>query len=190
MLYYASKTPLLNETQRQLERAGCGRDRTPVFPKMPIFINVVLIMFVLSRLFRCPMLARIQNPLAGLLLDGSFNLSVLLIFHSLRICKSASCECHLVCGLCVRKKTFNFNFVWNVIRSTLLTKSQFQHIAIKINLTLVFCMLLYVMFTGNKKLVKETVPLYSKLIIKCNFDSPAWYKNGKLIPVDHKRAKS
>uniref|UniRef100_A0A1S4GGZ1 receptor protein-tyrosine kinase n=1 Tax=Anopheles gambiae TaxID=7165 RepID=A0A1S4GGZ1_ANOGA len=43
---------------------------------------------------------------------------------------------------------------------------------------------------GNKKLVKETVPLYSKLIIKCNFDSPAWYKNGKLIPVDHKRAKS
>ena len=70
MLYYASKTPLLNETQRQLERAGCGRDRTPVFPKMPIFINVVLIMFVLFRLFRCPMHARIQNPLAGLLLDG------------------------------------------------------------------------------------------------------------------------
>uniref|UniRef100_A0A182N6N6 Uncharacterized protein n=1 Tax=Anopheles dirus TaxID=7168 RepID=A0A182N6N6_9DIPT len=42
----------------------------------------------------------------------------------------------------------------------------------------------------NKKLVKETVPLYAKLIIKCNFDSPTWYKNGKLIPVDHKRAKS
>ncbi|XP_049276748.1 fibroblast growth factor receptor homolog 1-like isoform X1 [Anopheles funestus] len=43
---------------------------------------------------------------------------------------------------------------------------------------------------GNKKLVKETVPLYTKLIIKCNFDSPTWYRNGKLIAVDHKRAKS
>ncbi|XP_053671028.1 fibroblast growth factor receptor homolog 1-like [Anopheles nili] len=43
---------------------------------------------------------------------------------------------------------------------------------------------------GNKKLVKETVPLYMKLIIKCNFDSPTWYKNGKHIPVDHRRAKS
>ncbi|XP_052891999.1 fibroblast growth factor receptor homolog 1-like [Anopheles moucheti] len=43
---------------------------------------------------------------------------------------------------------------------------------------------------GNKKLVKETVPLYAKLIIKCNFDSPTWYRNGKLIAVDHKRAKS
>ncbi|XP_058128873.1 fibroblast growth factor receptor homolog 1-like [Anopheles ziemanni] len=43
---------------------------------------------------------------------------------------------------------------------------------------------------GNKKLVKETVPLYTKLIIKCNFDSPIWYKNGRLVPVDHKRAKS
>ncbi|XP_035897026.1 fibroblast growth factor receptor homolog 1-like isoform X2 [Anopheles stephensi] len=43
---------------------------------------------------------------------------------------------------------------------------------------------------GNKKLVKETVPLYTKLIIKCNFDSPTWYRNGKLIAVDHKRSKS
>uniref|UniRef100_A0AAG5CXG3 receptor protein-tyrosine kinase n=1 Tax=Anopheles atroparvus TaxID=41427 RepID=A0AAG5CXG3_ANOAO len=43
---------------------------------------------------------------------------------------------------------------------------------------------------GNKKLVKETVPLYTKLIIKCNFDSPIWYRNGRPVPVDHKRAKS
>ncbi|XP_058060783.1 fibroblast growth factor receptor homolog 1-like [Anopheles bellator] len=43
---------------------------------------------------------------------------------------------------------------------------------------------------GNKKLIKETVPLYTRLIIKCNFDSPIWYRNGKLIPVDHKRSKS
>ncbi|KFB38570.1 hypothetical protein ZHAS_00005944 [Anopheles sinensis] len=42
----------------------------------------------------------------------------------------------------------------------------------------------------NKKLVKETVPLYTKLIIKCNFDSPIWYKNGRLVPVDHKQGKS
>uniref|UniRef100_A0A182F986 receptor protein-tyrosine kinase n=1 Tax=Anopheles albimanus TaxID=7167 RepID=A0A182F986_ANOAL len=43
---------------------------------------------------------------------------------------------------------------------------------------------------GNRKLVKETVPLYTKLIIKCNFDSPIWYRNGKLIPNDPKRSKS
>ncbi|XP_049547802.1 fibroblast growth factor receptor homolog 1-like isoform X1 [Anopheles darlingi] len=43
---------------------------------------------------------------------------------------------------------------------------------------------------GNRKLVKETVPLYTKLVIKCNFDSPIWYRNGKLIPNDPKRSKS
>ncbi|XP_058467627.1 fibroblast growth factor receptor homolog 1-like isoform X2 [Malaya genurostris] len=43
---------------------------------------------------------------------------------------------------------------------------------------------------GNKRLVKETVPLNSKLLIKCNFDTPIWYKNGKPIPTDNRRAKS
>ncbi|XP_058813312.1 fibroblast growth factor receptor homolog 1-like isoform X2 [Topomyia yanbarensis] len=43
---------------------------------------------------------------------------------------------------------------------------------------------------GNKRLVKETVPLNSKLLIKCNFDTPIWYKNGKAIPTDNRRAKS
>ncbi|XP_038122528.1 fibroblast growth factor receptor homolog 1 isoform X1 [Culex quinquefasciatus] len=43
---------------------------------------------------------------------------------------------------------------------------------------------------GHKRLVKETVPLHSKLLIKCNFDAPAWFKNGKPITTDNRRAKS
>ncbi|XP_053698592.1 fibroblast growth factor receptor homolog 1-like [Sabethes cyaneus] len=43
---------------------------------------------------------------------------------------------------------------------------------------------------GNKRLVKETVPLNSKLLIRCNFDTPSWYKNGKPITSDTRRAKS
>ncbi|XP_055585021.1 fibroblast growth factor receptor homolog 1-like [Uranotaenia lowii] len=42
----------------------------------------------------------------------------------------------------------------------------------------------------HRTLVKETVPLHSKLLIKCNFDDPLWYKNGKRITADAKRAKS
>ncbi|KAL1385339.1 hypothetical protein pipiens_012960 [Culex pipiens pipiens] len=43
---------------------------------------------------------------------------------------------------------------------------------------------------GHKRLVKETVPLHSKLLIKCNFDAPVWFKNGKPITTDNRRAKS
>lgn len=43
---------------------------------------------------------------------------------------------------------------------------------------------------GHKRLVKETVPLHSKLLIKCNFDAPSWFKNGKPITTDNRRAKS
>ncbi|XP_065089880.1 fibroblast growth factor receptor homolog 1-like isoform X2 [Ochlerotatus camptorhynchus] len=43
---------------------------------------------------------------------------------------------------------------------------------------------------GNKPLVKETVPMNSKLLVKCNYEAPSWYKNGKPITSDSKRAKS
>nr|XP_029716532.1 fibroblast growth factor receptor homolog 1-like isoform X1 [Aedes albopictus] len=43
---------------------------------------------------------------------------------------------------------------------------------------------------GTKKLVKETVPLNSKLQIKCNFEAPLWYKNGEPTTSDAKRGKS
>ncbi|XP_055617279.1 fibroblast growth factor receptor homolog 1-like isoform X2 [Toxorhynchites rutilus septentrionalis] len=43
---------------------------------------------------------------------------------------------------------------------------------------------------GHKRLVKESVPLNSKLLIKCNFDAPSWFRNGKPIPADSRRAKS
>lgn len=43
---------------------------------------------------------------------------------------------------------------------------------------------------GTKKLVKETVPLNSKLQIKCNFEAPSWYKNGEPTTSDAKRGKS
>ncbi|XP_062558666.1 fibroblast growth factor receptor homolog 1-like isoform X2 [Armigeres subalbatus] len=43
---------------------------------------------------------------------------------------------------------------------------------------------------GTKKLVKETVPLNSNLKIKCNFESPAWFKNGEPTTSDAKHGKS